>query len=218
MSDARNFLSRWSRRKQEARQVETEPEPISSGADETGADIQGDPIAAAPPVPPPELSDEELAALPRLDELTADTDISLFLRQGVPQALRNAALRKVWALDPKIRDFLCEAREYAYDWNVPGDVPGSGPLLATDDVKAMVARVFGGVPDAPTAAAAAAGEDAVEAAAAPLASSEADGRVTKPEGFPAHDHEDQASTAAQEPDLPSHDLTVRHRHGGAFPV
>jgi hypothetical protein len=63
----------------------------------------------------------------------------------VPEPLRNAALRRMWSLDPKIRDFVSEAREYAYDWNVPGGVPGSGPLQATaEEVARMAARIVGG--------------------------------------------------------------------------
>jgi hypothetical protein len=54
----------------------------------------------------------------------------------------------MWALDPAIRDFVGEARDYAYDWNAPGGVPGSGPLLASDDVDALLRRAIGGSPDA----------------------------------------------------------------------
>ena len=59
-----------------------------------------------------------------MDELTPETDITVFLRKGVPEFLKNAALRRMWSLDPAIRDYVSEAREYAYDWNVPGGVPG----------------------------------------------------------------------------------------------
>ena len=126
-----DFLSRWSRRKLEVRREEDEEAP----APETPAE------------PPPveedaELSPEELAALPKIEELTPETDITVFLRKGVPQMLRNAALRRMWSLDPAIRDYVSEAREYAYDWNVPGGVPGAGPLLPTDDPQAMVERLF----------------------------------------------------------------------------
>ena len=83
-----------------------------------------------------------LLDLPSLDTLTSETDLTPFLRTGVPSALRNAALRRMWSLDPSIRDFVSEAREYAYDWNTPGGVPGLGPLLPGDDVKAMLGRLF----------------------------------------------------------------------------
>jgi Protein of unknown function (DUF3306) len=136
------FLSRWSRRKQEVREAER-PQPH---------DLQGEPSietpgleqahsAAAPAEE--ELSAEEIGKLPSLDDLTADMDLSMFLRKGVPEGLRNAALRRMWSLDPKIRDFVCEAREYAYDWNTPGGVPGSGLLPPSDEIARMAARIVG---------------------------------------------------------------------------
>lgn len=135
-----SFLTRWSRRKQAAVETPTDtpessPQPVPPIAPESPAEAQAQP-------PEPVLSDEELAALPSLNELTAETDITAFLRKGVPEVLRKAALRRAWALDPKVRDFVCEAREYAYDWNVPGGVPGAGPLLPTDDPQAMVEKLF----------------------------------------------------------------------------
>ena len=141
------FLSRWSRRKRETPAEEPAPPPAP-------------PAAIVPPSPEAEataeggaaegeeITPEELAALPPLDALTAETDVVAFLRRGVPQALRNAALRRAWALDPKVRDFVCEAREYAYDWNVPGGVPGNSDLLPTDDVPAMIRQIFGDGPPA----------------------------------------------------------------------
>ena len=53
------------------------------------------------------------------------TDITGFLRKGVPEHLRNAALRKSWALDPAIRNYVNPALDYAYDWNTPGGVPAA---------------------------------------------------------------------------------------------
>jgi hypothetical protein len=50
----------------------------------------------------------------------------------------------MWSLDPKIRDFVGDAREYAYDWNAPGGVPGYGPLPTTDDILRMAARIVRG--------------------------------------------------------------------------
>ncbi|MGX7703435.1 DUF3306 domain-containing protein [Methylobacterium sp. Gmos1] len=132
MSDG--FLARWSRRKRdEARRP---------------ADVAPEAVPAEPASVPPEdeagLTPEELAQLPSLDALTAATDLTPFLRAGVPRALRNAALRRMWSVDPAIRDFVSEAREYAYDWNTPGGVPGTGGLISAEEVRAMVERVFGG--------------------------------------------------------------------------
>ena len=130
------FLSRWSRRKLEVKQAE---ETAPAEAPEGGPDA----APGAEELSPEELSPEELAALPPVESLTAQSDIAAFLRKGVPQALRNAALRRAWALDPDIRDYVGDARDYAYDWNVPGGVPGTGPLDAGTDLARMVEDVFG---------------------------------------------------------------------------
>jgi hypothetical protein len=120
MSD--DFLSRWSRRKRGLGSVE------KLESTETLEES---------------LSPEAIAALPSLDSLGPDSNMLAFLQKGVPAALRNAALRKAWALDPRIRDYVSDALDYAYDWNVPGGVPGNGPLLPSDDVIGMVERIFG---------------------------------------------------------------------------
>ena len=130
------FLSRWSRRKLEVKRAE---EPAPAEAPEAGPDA----APGAEELSPEELSPEELEALPPVESLTAQSDIAAFLRKGVPQALRNAALRRAWALDPEIRDYVGDARDYAYDWNVPGGVPGTGPLDAGTDLARMVEDVFG---------------------------------------------------------------------------
>lgn len=153
------FLSRWSRRKQEVRQAENrDVEPIEGPVEEM-RDLEGPgsvvpavsdetvPGAVEPPAAPddsaePALTEEEIAALPSIESITAETDIRSFLRKGVPEALRKAALRRSWVLDPMIRDYVDPAREYAYDWNVPGGVPGSGSLLPSDDVDRLLRDVF----------------------------------------------------------------------------
>ena len=109
-SEDNNFLSRWSQRKREAKQKDLEAAPGAS--------------AESPAPQEEELFD--ISALPDLESLTAETDISLFMQRGVPEALRNAALRKMWVLDPAIRNYVGEALDYAWDWNTPGGVPGSG--------------------------------------------------------------------------------------------
>ena len=156
------FLSRWSRRKREAPADETPPSSAPPGVPEP-AEPEAKP-AVGGRAAEAEITPEELALLPSLDDLTAETDIVAFLRRGVPRALRDAALRRAWALDPKIRDFVCEAREYAYDWNVPGGVPGSGDLLPTDDVPGMIRQIFGEAPSE-----AIAGEPSPSASGPPLA-------------------------------------------------
>jgi hypothetical protein len=129
--DDKNFLSRWSQRKQRAKG----PAPDAPATE-----------ADAPATPAGESASEpefDLSSLPRLEDLTETTDITAFLRKGVPEHLRNAALRKSWALDPAIRNYVNPALEYAYDWNTPGGVPGGGEIGAGVDIARMVAQIMG---------------------------------------------------------------------------
>src|SRR5947209_861920 len=142
MSEEPNFLSRWSRLKREAEAKRPTPldtsDPSDGGDPETGVGAVEDSQLGLPG-----LTADELAALPRLEDLTPETDLAPFMRVGVPAGLRNAALRRMWALDPAIRDRVGDALEYAYDWNIPGSVPGSGPLLPVDDVASMLRSIVG---------------------------------------------------------------------------
>lgn len=137
-----DFLSRWSRRKREVVEVEGPPPPaeIASRPDGEAPSVAASDVS----VDEDSLTDEDIAALPSLDSLTVETDLTQFLKAGVPQVMRNAALRRMWSIDPSIRDYLCEAREYAFDWHIPGAVPGTGPMLPTDDIAGMVREIFAG--------------------------------------------------------------------------
>jgi hypothetical protein len=126
----KGFLARWSQRKQEAQRPEREP--AEGVQQEASAERQG--------APEPEF---DLSELPKLEELTGSTDITAFLKKGVPEHLRNAALRKSWALDPAIRNYVSPALDYAYDWNAPGGVPGGGQLETGIDVAKMVSQIMG---------------------------------------------------------------------------
>ena len=94
--DDKGFLARWSQRKQEAKQPEPKPD---EPAPET--EIPPAPVAETEAVP-----EFDLSSLPKLEEMTGATDITGFLSKGVPEHLRNAALRKSWALDPAIRNYV----------------------------------------------------------------------------------------------------------------
>jgi hypothetical protein len=130
--DGKGFLSRWSQRKREAKQ----PDRETPAAD---AEVPTGPVAESPAEP-----EFDLSSLPKLEDLTETTDITVFLRKGVPESLRNAALRKSWALDPAIRNYVNPALDYAYDWNTPGGVPGSSEIGAGMDVARLVSRIMGG--------------------------------------------------------------------------
>jgi hypothetical protein len=130
--DDKSFLSRWSQRKQEAKQPEREtPATEADGASGAVAENAVEP-------------EFDLSSLPKLEDLTETTDITAFLRKGVPEHLRNAALRKSWALDPAIRNYVNPALDYAYDWNTPGGVPGSSEIGAGMDVARLVSQIMGG--------------------------------------------------------------------------
>jgi hypothetical protein len=76
----------------------------------------------------------------------------------VPAELTCAALRRAWAADPKIRDFVGLA-ENAWDFNAAGAMPGFGPLEMTEELRRRIAQLLGdqtaakdaGVPPSPPA-------------------------------------------------------------------
>ena len=120
------FMARWSQRKRAAL-----VEPIDEAA----------PGVADAPVTEEE-QDFDLSLLPNLEDLTGESDLSIFLQKGVPDALRNSAMRKVWALDPVIANYVGPV-DYAWDFNDPTGVPGFGPLSADIDISAMLKQVMG---------------------------------------------------------------------------
>jgi hypothetical protein len=134
MSDE-NFLARWSRRKRETSAVEPPPQI------EPAEPASPPPAAAATP----EDEEVDLSSLPSLESITGETDITAFLRKGIPQDLSRAALRRAWETDPAIRDFVGLA-ENAWDFNDPNAMPGFGPLDYTEEqLAALLERVVGGV-------------------------------------------------------------------------
>src|SRR5260370_19286032 len=141
----KGFLARWSQRKREANQPEREA-PLAD------ADVPPKPVDEGDAA---QLFD--LSSLPKLEDVTEATDITGLLRKGVPEHLRNAALRKSWALDPAIRNYVNPALDYAYDWNTPGGVPGSGEIGAGMDVARLVSQIMGGGESAAEPPASAAG-------------------------------------------------------------
>lgn len=136
MSEPENFIARWSRRKAEA--TTEHAEPAAAPADET---VAPDDQAHGAPAPvkqsesaPPAI---DPATLPPIESIMAGTDISVFLRAGVPAELTRAALRRAWATDPNIRDFI-GLSENSWDFTANDGVPGFGPLSAEDASRLMV--------------------------------------------------------------------------------
>lgn len=130
------FFERWSRKKR-------------ATDEDTGRETEADqPVEVLAELEELESEDEDLPdeevlnALPSLDDITLDTNIKPFLQRGVPRAMKNAALRKMWLLDPRIRDHKDLAVDYAWDWNTPGGVPGSGGAVSAESVAKLVRTLF----------------------------------------------------------------------------
>lgn len=164
------FLARWSRRKRAAALPEpapdetapdAAPEVVHGGAAPAarpaGTGLAPAPAAADPAAaeaPPPAEPAFDPASLPPVESLTAESDLAPFLRPQVPAALRQAALRRMWSLDPAIRDFIGPA-DYAWDYNTPGGAPGFALDLGREAAR-LVADIVTGPPGAGTGAAPAA--------------------------------------------------------------
>lgn len=231
------FLARWSRRKRGV--AEEEPRPGAQGEPVPPAEA---PATAAPPSPGPAPEPAfDPASLPPLESLDAASDFRPFLRPEVPALLRQAALRRMWSLDPGIRDFVGPA-DYAWDFNAPDGVPGFGPELF-GDVKRLLAQAIGaplepeekeeegvGKANPPLAIAMAEEGMLAEAPPAPLPAAGPDAMAPEPVLLPAPpdqlpDHSPAALPATgigeaaapgkgerEAPPLP------RRRHGGALPA
>jgi hypothetical protein len=137
-----NFVSRWARLKRDS-DIRRGPEPTSDGP-------PGDMVASneteatAGHREDGEIVDEpfDLASLPPIEMITVNTDIRGFLQGRVPVELTRAALRRAWASDPAIRDFIGIA-ENQWDFNDPTAMPGFGPLQESDHLPALLARALG---------------------------------------------------------------------------
>ncbi len=112
-------LSRWSRRKLKAEQVEPTPEPAPETA--LPLDNESDQFALASETETqPLLTD---ADMPSIESLTDDSDFSGFMSAGVSDELRNLALRKLFRAPVfNIRDGLDEYDEDYTSFEKLGDI------------------------------------------------------------------------------------------------
>ena len=107
-------LTRWSRLKREAVAEKTkkkaEPRPAPPEA-KTAALTPADPFVGPPtggtatPLKAGQTEEQKkidavTKDLPPLESLGRDSDYTLFMREGVPEEMRTAALRKLWRSDP----------------------------------------------------------------------------------------------------------------------
>jgi len=107
MAGEDDFLSRWSRRKSEAKDpARARPEP---------APAQSPPAAAVPPVP------AEPAPLPPAESLTPESDFAPFMAPGVDGDMRRQALKTLFS-DPRynVMDMM---DVYVEDFSKPDPIP-----------------------------------------------------------------------------------------------
>lgn len=178
-------LSRWSQRKLAARRStavkdEADDAGRASGpsAQETAetqeAIVSGRETAAADAIQAP---DENAPALPPIDELTADSDYAVFMAKNVPEAVRRAALRKLWVSDPVLAN-LDRLNDYDEDYSIVETVVsavrtsyqvGKGYV---DDVENELAK------GEPANYEQTGGVEVAESAESPVGSAGADGRTS----------------------------------------
>ena len=147
-------LARWSERKLGQDREEAEAAPSVPAATEAPQE--------ASVVPPEDLD------LPDIDSLTADSDFSAFMAEGVPGELKNLALRKLWRSDPVYAN-LDGLNDYD-----PEHV--SFLVQAAETAKDMLGKALAAQPDeAPDKVAEAAADEE------PIAAATEDDEVTTPE-------------------------------------
>lgn len=215
MNDPDNFLSRWSRRKQEAgegkeKEKNETGEPLAAPAPENQQAKPAAPGAA----PSPEF---DVESLPPIESISAETDITAFMRTGVPETLKHAALRRVWSSDPVIRDFV-GLNENFWDAAGPDGIPGFGDLDPNLDVRRMVSELFGETPrqDAQPEPEA---DRVAESPALPIqnradATEASKASPTSPENVP---QSNENAAAHKESSEPAPEKKFARRHGGAMP-
>lgn len=200
-----NFLSRWSRVKQQVAREHAKPD--KAPAPQPGDDVAATETALAQK----DAADSfDVSTLPPVESITAATDIRDFLRAGVPAELTKAALRKVWTSDPAIRDFIGIA-ENQWDFTDPNGIPGFGPMAPTDDVADLVAKAMGKLEDVKVGALdSSATEESQEVSSAPPSPVQSTETATL-DASADHDNSAAAQQSADAPRPP-------RRHGGALPT
>jgi len=135
MTSSEMFVSRWMRLKQEAERVVEAGEVIPSLTAVEAAKDKVE-LATAQSRADEAVSESfDVASLPPVESIVAETDIRAFLQSRVPWQLTQAALRRAWTSDPAIRDFIGIA-ESQWDFNDPDAMPGFGPLQEIHRVQA----------------------------------------------------------------------------------
>jgi hypothetical protein len=151
------FLSRWSRRKVQAREgVVPEPAMPRAAPVQAPAATAPQPVAPASPTPTPnppptqlpaEAKSTAAAPPPTLEEvsrLTRESDYSRFVGQGVDPGVKNAALRKLFT-DPHF-NVMDGLDIYIDDYNTPDPLPAG---MLEKMVQSEALGLFSKTPETP---------------------------------------------------------------------
>lgn len=118
MSSDEGRLGRWARRKAEARKQHGGAAPVLDKEPTEKPPLQETTDALPAEVQPGQNLPEGLD-LPDIESLTAESDFSAFMKEGVPPVLRRLALRKLWSSDPMF-NIIDEMVEYGEDYTNAG--------------------------------------------------------------------------------------------------
>jgi hypothetical protein len=110
-----DFLSRWSRRKHEARRGEPAPEVIPRTAAQEAVSLPAGPLPVSPAVDAPPMP------LPPLESLTHDSDFAPFMQADVDSNVRRAALKTLFG-DPRF-NVMDGLDVYIDDYSKPDPLP-----------------------------------------------------------------------------------------------
>lgn len=183
--DDEPFLSRWARRKQKQRR------PSEGAPADDGGGNQASPKAAEN-TQGTEAAEAEAEAerqrmideLPEPETLSEQDDFTQFMQDGVPDDLRNRALRQLWRSNPiyAVRDGL---NDYDLDYTDAANVVknlktiyqvGRG-MLSDEERKAEAAGAADGAPATPAPEEESAGAETAEDLESPTQAGEAAGGV-----------------------------------------
>lgn len=148
-SERESFLTRWSSRKLAANLAPPARQDAHSGREPSDTKGTGEDDTLAKAGKDGDAQDNppfDVAQLPPLDSIGADTDITAFLQQDVPPDLTRAALRRAWLSDPAIKDFVGLV-ENGWDFNDPSAMSGFGPISA-EEVARLAGKVIEALPEA----------------------------------------------------------------------
>jgi hypothetical protein len=117
LEKTKGFLSRWSQRKLAAEPpVAPELAEPTRQTPDAVPDGEGQRSQLAEIAPADSEPDEiDPKDLPDIDSLDKDSDYTVFLKRGVPKALRQRALRKLWRIDP-VLGFIDGLDDYNLDY------------------------------------------------------------------------------------------------------